>query len=81
MLSRAVCGIRGRAVIINLPGNPKGAVECYRFVKNALPHAIAVLNNKFAAVSRIHKEMSQSSEKLRSCCHHGSKVKYMVDVN
>ncbi len=43
MLSRAVCGIRGRTLIINLPGSPRGAVENLRAILPALPHAIALL--------------------------------------
>jgi molybdopterin adenylyltransferase len=42
-LSRAVCGIRGRAVIINLPGSPKGAVECFEAVRVPLKHAVGLL--------------------------------------
>ena len=45
MLSRAVCGIRGRALIINLPGSPKGATENVRVVLPALPHALALLRD------------------------------------
>ena len=45
MLSRAVCGIRGRALIINLPGSPKGATENLRVVLPALPHALALLHD------------------------------------
>lgn len=44
-LSRAVSGIRNRTLIINLPGNPKGAVESLAFVMNLLPHAIELLRN------------------------------------
>jgi molybdenum cofactor synthesis domain-containing protein len=43
MLSRAVCGIRGRTLIINLPGSPRGATENLRAILPALPHAIALL--------------------------------------
>ncbi|MGE5123554.1 MAG: MogA/MoaB family molybdenum cofactor biosynthesis protein [Acidobacteriaceae bacterium] len=43
MLSRAVAGIRGRTLIINLPGNPKGAVENLEVLLPALPHAIQLL--------------------------------------
>ena len=40
MLSRAVAGIRGRTLIINLPGSPKGARENLGVLLPALPHAI-----------------------------------------
>jgi len=41
MISRAVAGIRGRTLIINLPGSPKGAVENLEAVWQAVPHAVA----------------------------------------
>ena len=40
MISRAVAGIRGRCLIINLPGSPKGAKENLAVVLPALKHAI-----------------------------------------
>ena len=40
MISRAVAGIRGRCLIINLPGSPKGAMENLAAVLPALQHAI-----------------------------------------
>lgn len=40
-LSRAVAGIRGKTLIINLPGSPKGAVENIEAVWDAVPHAVA----------------------------------------
>jgi molybdenum cofactor synthesis domain-containing protein len=43
MLSRAVAGIRGRTLIVNLPGSPKGAVENLATVLPVLPHAIELL--------------------------------------
>jgi len=43
MLSRAVAGIRGRTLIINLPGSPKGARECLEVVLPALDHAVELL--------------------------------------
>ncbi|MBJ6725287.1 MogA/MoaB family molybdenum cofactor biosynthesis protein [Geomesophilobacter sediminis] len=41
MISRAIAGIRGSALIINLPGSPKGAVENLEAVWPAVPHAVA----------------------------------------
>jgi molybdopterin adenylyltransferase len=40
MISRAVAGIRGQSLIINLPGSPKGARENLAVVLPALKHAI-----------------------------------------
>ncbi len=43
MLSRAVCGIRGRTLIVNLPGSPKAVRENLDTILPALPHAVALL--------------------------------------
>ena len=43
MLSRSVCGIRGKTLIINLPGSPKGARECFEVIKPVLQHAVNLL--------------------------------------
>jgi molybdopterin adenylyltransferase len=43
MLSRAVCGIRRRTLIVNLPGSPQAARENLDTLLPALPHAIALL--------------------------------------
>ncbi len=43
-LSRAVCGIRGRTLIVNLPGSPRGARENLQAIARVLPHAIELLN-------------------------------------
>ena len=45
-LSRAVAGLRGRTLIINLPGNPNGAEECLRVIIPLLPHALSMIEGK-----------------------------------
>lgn len=45
-LSRGVCGVRGRALILNLPGSPAGAVESLEAVAGLIPHAIELLDGK-----------------------------------
>jgi molybdenum cofactor synthesis domain-containing protein len=42
-LSRAVAGTRGRAIVLNVPGSPGGAVECLDAVLDVLPHALRLL--------------------------------------
>jgi|SRR5579862_7659825 len=43
VLSRALAGVRGRVLIVNLPGSPRGAVESLDAVADLLPHALQVL--------------------------------------
>jgi molybdenum cofactor synthesis domain-containing protein len=43
MISRGVCGIRSGALIVNLPGSPKGVRESFSVIKPVLSHAIALL--------------------------------------
>ncbi len=45
-LSRGVCGVRGRTLILNLPGSPSGAVESLEAVAELIPHAIELLSGK-----------------------------------
>ena len=43
MISRAVSGIRGRTLIINMPGSPGACREQYAMIAPALPHAVEKL--------------------------------------
>lgn len=43
MLSRAVAGLRGRTLIINLPGSPQGACQCLEIVLPVLEHALTMI--------------------------------------
>uniref|UniRef100_A0A8C5HL77 Gephyrin n=1 Tax=Gouania willdenowi TaxID=441366 RepID=A0A8C5HL77_GOUWI len=57
MLSRPVCGIRGKTLIINLPGSKKGSQECFQFILPALPHAIDLLRDAIVKVKEVADEL------------------------
>jgi molybdopterin adenylyltransferase len=45
-LSRGVCGVRGKTLILNVPGSPSGAVESLEAVSDLIPHALNLLDGK-----------------------------------
>lgn len=51
-LSRAMCGVRGTSLILNLPGSPAGAVESLEAVMDLLPHALELIAGKTEHGSR-----------------------------
>ncbi|MEW6102551.1 MAG: MogA/MoaB family molybdenum cofactor biosynthesis protein [bacterium] len=52
ILSRAKAGIRGKALIINLPGSPNGASECLSSILPAIPHAISLIKGEVKECAR-----------------------------
>jgi len=46
ILSRAVAGVRGKCLIINLPGSPKAVKECLEVVLPAIPHAVEIIKGE-----------------------------------
>jgi molybdopterin biosynthesis enzyme MoaB len=44
ILSRGTAGIRGKTIILNLPGSPSGAVESLNAVADLLPHAVNIIH-------------------------------------
>ncbi|OGS39152.1 MAG: molybdenum cofactor biosynthesis protein [Elusimicrobia bacterium RIFOXYD12_FULL_66_9] len=52
VLSRALAGSRGSALVVNLPGSPKGAVESFEAVADLIPHALAMLSGADHAPAR-----------------------------
>ena len=43
MLSRGVCGVCSGALVVNLPGSPKGVRECFEVIRPVLAHAVSVI--------------------------------------
>jgi molybdenum cofactor synthesis domain-containing protein len=58
MLSRAVAGVRGRCLIINLPGSPKAVQECLGVILPAIPHAVEIIRGEITehAVADMEKD-------------------------
>ncbi len=48
MLSRALCGARGKTLILNLPGSPRAVRECLEVVLPVIPHAVELLRGSVA---------------------------------
>jgi len=48
VLSRGLAGVRGRTLIVNLPGSPKGAVESLDTVAKLIPHVVDLLEGRTA---------------------------------
>jgi molybdenum cofactor synthesis domain-containing protein len=47
ILSRAVVGVRGQALIVNLPGSPRAALESLAVLEPVLPHALETLRGPY----------------------------------
>jgi molybdenum cofactor synthesis domain-containing protein len=46
MLSRSVAGVRGKCLIINLPGSPRAVSECLEVVLPVIPHAVDIITGR-----------------------------------
>ena len=57
ILSRAVAGIRGKCLIINLPGNPKAVRECLQVLLPVIPHAVEIIKGE------VTEHLAQDTEK------------------
>ncbi|MDR2752631.1 MAG: hypothetical protein LBC41_18400 [Clostridiales bacterium] len=70
ILSRQTAGLRGKTLIINLPGSRPAAVECYMSVAHALRHAIDMLDSEASSyhVELAEKPKPESQAKVTAVC-------------
>lgn len=61
-LSRAVCGIRGKTLIINFPGSEKAVKECFEAIANLIPHAIQLICDEKEKNEKKHGEIQKIPE-------------------
>lgn len=63
-LSRAVCGIREKTLIVNFPGSVKAVRECFESIKMVLPHAIQLIRDEVKLVRKTHDTVQQPVETI-----------------
>ncbi|XP_037087933.1 gephyrin-like [Pollicipes pollicipes] len=66
MLSRPVAGVRGRCVVVTLPGSPKAAEECVRLLAPGLPHAVDLLRDRRTRVEHVHLQLQSDTVPQRA---------------
>ncbi len=65
-LSRGTAGIRGRTLIVNLPGSPRAVEECLHFLLPLLPHAVETIRSEGGTES-LHEAESTGGKDTDSC--------------
>lgn len=67
---RAISGIYGNCLIINMPGSTKAVKECFEAIERVLPHALTVINDVKIEVEKTHTQVQQSSSAITGRHHH-----------
>ena len=62
MASRLTAGIRGRTLIVNLPGSAKACRECFATLQPVLVHCSSQLRGDVAATRALHEQMSRAPQ-------------------
>jgi len=68
-LSRPAAGIRGRTIIVNLPGSKKAVKECFGFIRPALRHAVDLLHDRAKPVVATHAALQGNMARSHVCPH------------
>ena len=62
ILSRAVAGVRGRCLIINLPGSPRAVRECLEVILPVIPHAVEIIKGEVTEHKVAHSEAALDAD-------------------
>ena len=62
VLSRAVAGVRGSCLIINLPGSPRAVRECLEVILPVIPHAVEIIKGKVTEHKATHSEAALDAD-------------------
>lgn len=68
LFHRATSGIRQKTLIINFPGSPKAAKECFLTVAKVIPHAVDLILDARQKIKSIHNSL-QEEEPINACKH------------
>lgn len=80
-LNRAVCGIRDKTLIINLPGSKKAVVECFEAIQEVLPHAIELIRDDKAKTTATHLILQSGSKSPVETAVESSTTSYAASLN
>lgn len=61
MLSRAIAGVRGKTLIINLPGSPAAVRDAFEVLRDILIHAVELIHGEVADCSKVLHSLSSHS--------------------
>lgn len=79
--SRAVCGIRKKTLIINLPGSKKAVEECFDAISDIIPHASQIIVGQTQEVKKTHEVLQGSSAQPIQGTTSGAYGKFVSNVH
>jgi molybdenum cofactor synthesis domain-containing protein len=62
ILSRAVAGVRGQCLIVNLPGSPRAVRECLKVILPVIPHAVEIIKGEVTEHKAPHSEAALDAD-------------------
>ncbi len=62
ILSRAVAGVRGQCLIVNLPGSPRAVRECLEVILPVIPHAVEIIKGEVTEHRATHREAALDAD-------------------